>query len=127
MTRVRFRTIGRWPVLCLDLTSLSDPDEAIRVVESAKQPPGRHAPRSILSLADVTGSHFNAPVLRAIRSLLEHNRPYVHAGAVVGLSALQRAAYGTLMQVTGRRNLAAFATIADAEAWLATRTAERSE
>lgn len=123
MTRVSFRTIGQWPVLCLDFTSVSDPAEAIRIVESAKLPLGRHAPGSILSLTDVTGSRFNADVLRAIRALLEHNRPYVHAGAVVGLSALQRAAYGTLMQISGRRNLAAFATVPEAEAWLAARTA----
>ncbi len=79
-------------------------------------------PASILTLTDVTDSRFDRSVLKALQDLMTYDRPFVRAGAVVGLSGLQRVAYATLMRLTSRSNLAAFATREDAESWLSAQT-----
>jgi len=69
-------------------------------------------------LADVTGAVFTTAVVRAARELIEHNRPYVRAGAVVGLTPLQRAVYDIIVRRTRRGNLHPFDTLPEAVRWL---------
>ena len=47
-----------------------------------------------------------------------HNKPYVRAAAVVGLSGLQEIVYNVIIKLTGR-NIATFSDIAVAKDFLA--------
>ncbi len=128
MDRIQWLTIGGMPVMHLNLAGITDPEEALAVVEAAKQPEGKHRPHGMLSLTEVAGGRFDRRLIQAIRSLIEHNQPYVKAGAVVGLSGLQRVMYDSLLRLTGRRNLHAFSTVDEAKAWLEEQaTGERSK
>ncbi len=52
-----------------------------------------------------------------LREPLSANKPYVQAGAVVGLSGLQRVVYMAVTQLTGRR-LPTLRTQDEAKEWL---------
>jgi hypothetical protein len=116
--RVRWLVEGQIRILFVDVSHLRRAVDVIGVLEAAKQPSGLLAPVSIYSLADVTGAHFNPAVVRSARELIEHNRPYVCAGAVVGLSPLQRAVYDIIVRRTRRGNLHPFDTLPEAIGWL---------
>lgn len=116
--RVRWLTEDQVRILVVDVSHLRHASDVIAVLESAKQPPGVVKPVSIYSLADVTGAVFTTAVVRTARELIEHNRPYVRAGAVVGLSPLQRAVYDIIVRRTRRGNLHPFDTLPDAVRWL---------
>ncbi len=123
MPRASWDTFNGWPLLRLDFSHAKVPEEALQWVAEARAlvEAGNLRPSSILTLTDVTGSRFDRSVLKALQELMAYDRPFVRFGAVVGLSGLQRVAYTTLMRLTGR-DLAAFATRADAEAWLTEQT-----
>jgi hypothetical protein len=116
--RVRWLIEGDARILFADVSRLTDFHDVIAVLEGSKQPPGRLAPVSIFSLVDVTGTRFNPAVLRTAREVIEHNRPYVRAGAVVGLSPLQRAVYDIIVRRTRRGNLHPFDTLPEGLRWL---------
>jgi len=116
--RVRWLTEDQVRILVVDVSHLRHASDVLAVLESAKQPPGLVKPVSIYLLADVTGAVFTTAVVRAARELIEHNRPYVRAGAVVGLTPLQRAVYDIIVRRTRRGNLHPFDTLPEAVRWL---------
>jgi hypothetical protein len=116
--RVRWLTDDQVRILFVDVWHLRHASDVIAVLEGAKQPPGVLEPISICSLADVTGAIFTTAVVRTARELIEHNRPYVRAGAVVGLSPLQRAVYDIIVRRTRRGNLHPFDVLPEAVRWL---------
>ena len=59
--------------------------------------------------------------MQALKQLAKHDQPWVMAGAVVGMSPLQRVIYRVINAFSGRR-LAAFETVEEAKAWLVRQT-----
>jgi hypothetical protein len=64
-----------------------------------------------LTLTVVTGSHCDLKISDALKGLTEDNKPYVIAGAIVGLSGLMKIIYSAIVRITGR----SFATFNDIE------------
>ncbi len=118
MPRTRFIEHAGRKILLLDFSNITDPQLALDAIAEARATVARQQPdESLLTLTDVTGSRFDSGVLKAIRELAEHNRPYVRAGAVVGLDGLLKVVYNTLVLLTGR-DLRSFDDAASAKAYL---------
>lgn len=103
----------------LDFAGVGETDEALRRIEEARQFIAQQPLKSVLTLTHVAGSKFNPEIVRAITALAEANKPYVRAGAVVGLTGLMKVVYATVVRVTGR-NLKPFGDLERAKDWLAT-------
>jgi hypothetical protein len=73
---------------------------------------------SLLTITNVTEQHFDRETVDAFKKLALYNKPYVKAGAVVGISGLLKIAYSTIMKFSGR-NMPLFNTRDEAIAWLA--------
>lgn len=84
-----------------DFSGIRSPEEALHVIEEARQFMRTQQP-GVLLVTDVTGASFDKRVLDAIRELAAHHKPYVRASAIVGLSPLARIAYGAITRITGR-------------------------
>ena len=61
--------------------------------------------------------HFNTEIKNAFSDFINGNRLYVVAGAVIGLSGLQRILYNGLMKLTGR-DIRTFESKNEAIEWL---------
>ncbi|MGE5558366.1 MAG: hypothetical protein ACM3WV_07095 [Bacillota bacterium] len=86
-------------------------DEAKNIIKA--KPHG-----SVLTLVDVTGLVFNIEVVESFKDFTAHNKPYVKAGAVVGITGLQEIAYKAVMKFSGR-HLPIFHSLEQAKDWLA--------
>jgi hypothetical protein len=118
MPRTRFIEHAGRKILLLDFSHIPDTQTALDAIAEARAMVARQAPdESLLTLTHVTGAHFDSGVLKAIRELAEHNRPYVRAAAVVGLSGLMKVVFNTMVHLTGR-NLRAFESLEAAKAYL---------
>jgi len=56
----------------------------------------------------------------AMKEFVIHNKPYVVASAVVGVTGLKQIIYNAVMKFSGRK-LTAFDSLAEAKDWLAER------
>ena len=119
MARTSLVTVGGKPVVIFDFSNLTNIDEALKHIDEAiafmsNQPKG-----SLYSLTDVTNSKFDSRITEGLKRLATHNKPYVIAGAVVGIEGLKRVIFQAVLTFSGRKNLKAFNTRAEAEQWLA--------
>ena len=118
MERTRFIDHGGRQILFMDFSGVISNAEALRIIEEARQfvAAQPRTPR-LLTLVNVSGSHFDGNIVDALKALAKHNGPWVLAGAVVGMSGLQRVVYRIINSFSGRR-LAAFDEVEEAKAWL---------
>lgn len=104
-------------ILVLDYSGIRDPAEGLREIEKSRAMVARQPPGSLLVLTYVKDARYNTEVVQALKEMVVHNRPYVKASAVVGLSGIQRAVYQTLL-LFSKRVIRTFDDLEEAKDWL---------
>lgn len=117
MERTRFIEHRGSRILLLDYSGITDPAEALREIELSRKMVARQPPGSLLALTYVRDARYNTEIVQALKGLVEHNRPYVKASAVVGLAGIQRAVYQTLL-LFSKRVIRTFDDMEEAKDWL---------
>ncbi len=119
MERVKFIQHKGKAILYIDLASCST-IEVLAAIEEAKAAVKTQQRGSVLTLTDVTGTGFDSAVTVAMKELVQHNKPYVAAAAVVGVTGLKQIIFNSVMRFSGR-HLHAFESLEQAKDWLAAR------
>ncbi len=117
MERVQFIQHKQKVILLIDCAGCSAA-EVIPVIDEAKAAVRTRRPSSVLTLTDVSGAGFDSAVSAAMKDLVLHNKPYVLAAAIVGVTGLKQIIFNTVMRFSGS-HLHAFKTIDEAKDWLA--------
>jgi hypothetical protein len=116
--RIRFIEYNRRRILFMDFSDMEDPAEMLAEMDKARRLIAAEPPASLLTLTDVTGTDYNAEVIKAFQALAAHNKPFVKAAASVTRTPLQLVALRA-SAVMSRRKLEAFADLTEAKSWLA--------
>jgi hypothetical protein len=117
MERVQFIEHRGKKILHLNFADCK-PTEVLQVIEQAKSTIKAQPHKSVYTLTDVTNSAFNSAVSDAMKDFVLHNKPYVVASAVVGVTGLKQIIFNAVMKLSGRK-LTAFENIDAAKDWLA--------
>ena len=117
MNRIRFINHNGKQLLFLDFSSCKA-DEALKTINEAKKVIKDQPENSLLVLTDVTDGAFNTKVTDAMKEFAAHNRPYVKASAVVGITGLKKIIYDAVLMFS-KRNISTFDSIDSAKEWLA--------
>ncbi|HZR10364.1 MAG TPA: hypothetical protein VFA79_17385, partial [Myxococcales bacterium] len=104
-------------IVLLDFSGVAEAEAERHRAEEARKLISTQPLGQALVLTDVSGSTFDQRTIEDLRKLVEANRPYVKASALVGLSALTRVIFRALMTLTGRE-IKAFETRAQAIEYL---------
>jgi hypothetical protein len=116
--RTTFTTHEGVRICVLDFSNVNSEAEALLAIDEAKTIIGKEPEASVYTLTDVTGSRVTSAIRNALYELTKANKPYVVAGAVVGVASIQAVILRGIVQVT-RRRLVAKDTRAGAMEWLA--------
>ncbi len=119
MKRVQFIEHKGKKMLHLDFSECKVA-ELDATIEEAKQVISGQPSDSLLVLTDVTDTEMSRETSRLIKDFTAHNKPYVTASAVVGVSGLKKVIYDAVIRFSGR-HIATFATVEQAKEWLADR------
>lgn len=92
-------------------------NEFFKTIEEAKKLIREQPQNSVLTLTDVTAARYNSEVVQALKEFTKGNKPFVRAGAVIGIDGLKRIIYNSVMYFSGR-NLTAFDDTEKAKDWL---------
>jgi hypothetical protein len=110
-------------IVLLDFSNIKEPDKELHHSAAAKTLISSLPRGQALVLTDVTGSNFSQASVESLKDLVRHNKPYVKASALVGLSALSRVVFRALVALT-RRDIRVFETRKEAIAFLLSKRAE---
>ena len=116
MDRITFITHDNKEILLLDFSGLKATD-AIALIEPAKRVISSKPQNSILTLTDVTELRFNDDLSQKMKDFTTHNKPYVRAAAVVGITGLREVIFNAVIAFS-KRKISTFDTRDDAKKWL---------
>ena len=105
-------------ILQLDFSHCTEA-EAEQVAHAAKREVVKHAAGSLRTLTDITSSPFNDHIVSLLKDLAKHNKTYVAAGAVVGVTGMKRIILQAVEKFSGR-TFNVCDSIEQAQDWLAT-------
>lgn len=120
MERVKFIEHKGKRILHLDFSNLSGMSEVGSIISTAKPIISKEPPGSVLTLSDFSGSmQLKQQMSDPLKEFTKHNKPYVKAGAVLGVSGLMQVVFSAVLVVSGRSNLKLFSDPESAKNWLA--------
>jgi hypothetical protein len=117
MKRARFVDHGSKKILLFDFSDL-EKEEAQQVMNYGKQMISHMPNNSVLTLTNVTGLKYDDELKEDFKRFTEHNRPYVVAGAVVGVTGWKKLIYLAALKLSGRTNLQLCSDEVEARKWL---------
>ena len=116
-SRVNFIRHKGVEILHIDWSNASSA-EMLAAIDEAKRVIASRPHASIRTLTTVQDARMDRAVTDALKDYVAHNKPYVVAGAVVGLNDLKMIAFNFVNRVTGR-TLRAMDNVDAAKDWLA--------
>lgn len=116
--RVTFIKHGGRDILFLNFVGCSTND-VLNVISEAKQVIGAQPEGSLLTLTDVTNARFNEDVTDRMKEFTAHNKPFVKAGAIIGVSGIKKIIFEAVMMFSKRR-IHMFDDMNAAKDWLVT-------
>lgn len=117
LTRVSFIDYKGVPILHINWSNATS-EEMLAAIDDAKAIIAKQPLASVRTLTTVDGAQMNRNVTDVLKDYVAHNKPYVLAGAVVGLNDLKMIAFNFVNRVTGR-TLRAIDNVDAAKEWLA--------
>ena len=119
MRRVKFIHHHNRRILLYDFSKVDEIADAMQLIAYAREVIARMPQNSVYTLTDITDSHYNQEVTHALKELSKHNKPFVVAGAAVGVGALQKIVFRAILAFSGRTNIKLFDDRESALDWLA--------
>jgi len=114
--RISFITHQGKSIMVIDFSGL-EPKEFLLLLEVVQRTVARHAPGSLLTLADLTGAHVDRDVVTRMKEVLVRDRPFVKLSAWVGVDSLPKV-YFENMKSFSQRDFAPFKSREEAMDWL---------
>ena len=93
------------------------PGEIQVAMEQARALIGKRPHNSVLTLTHVENARIDKKVTELLKDYVAHNKPFVRAGAVVGLNDLKSIAFNFVNRATGR-SLRSMGSLEEAREWL---------
>ena len=117
MAGVHFIRHGNIEILHINFSNTSSKGEILEIMDETKGLIATRPLSSVLVLTDITGAFFDRDISQAMKQLAAHNKPYVRASAVVGVTPIRRIVYNAVMFFSGR-HFESCDDLESAKAWL---------
>jgi hypothetical protein len=114
--RLRFIKHKGHAIYLIDFSQCAE-KEILLLLEMVRADVARHAPGSVLTLADFTGAEVERNVATRLKEVLVLDRPYVKRSAWVGTESMPHIFYEHFKNFS-RRDFPTFATREEAMDWL---------
>jgi hypothetical protein len=116
--RVKFIKHGGRDILLLNFVECSAND-VLHTIDEAKSVIAAQPQGSLLTLTDVTNARFNEEVTNRMKEFTTHNKPFVKAAAIIGVSGIKKIIFEAVMMFS-KRKIHIFDTVNEAKDWLIT-------
>jgi hypothetical protein len=114
--RLRFIKHKGHAIFLIDFSHCST-KEMLLLLDQVRADVARHAPESVLTLADFSGAQIDKAVAPKMKEVLVLDRPYVRKSAWVGIESLPHVFYENF-KTFSQRDFPAFKTRDEAMDWL---------
>lgn len=118
LQRIQQSTLGKHPLLEIDLNLLRDNDSFREVSEAAKEAISALPHGSVCVLVNTDSFLFDSETKRIIVEWMAFNEPYIRRTAIIGMDGIKKIMLTGVLKLTGRDNVMILDTRKAALHWL---------
>jgi len=89
-----------------DLSDFRTNDEFQEFTNMAKERISQYAKHSLFTITNIKEVKFDSETKNIIADWMEHNKPYVKFGAVIGFDGIKKIMVNAILKLCGRKNMA---------------------
>jgi len=101
-----------------DLSGIGTNDAFIRLIEESKPIVETYAGRPLYTITNIEGVKFDTKTKKVVAEWMEHNKPYVKYGVIVGMDGIKKIMVDAIFALSGRKNMTSAPTKEQAIEWL---------
>jgi hypothetical protein len=101
-----------------DLSDFKTNDEFREFVEAAKKCVAQHGEHSMFTITNIKDVKFDSETKNIVAEWMEHNKPYVKFGAVIGFDGIKKIMVNAIFKLCGRKNMVFVSNREQAVEWL---------
>jgi hypothetical protein len=101
MGEVKFIEHKGIEILRIDL-SHCEMEEIVPILNTAKKLISGRPLKSVLTLTNVSDARYTPALIRTMKEFVVHNKPFVGAGAVVGVEGILKVVFEAVIKFSGR-------------------------
>jgi len=101
-----------------DLSRLKTNEEFAQIIEESKPVIIKYAAKSVYTITNIEGVRYDTKTKKIVAEWMEHNKPYVQYGAVIGMDGIKRIMVNAIFALSGRKNMGSATTKEEAITWL---------
>jgi hypothetical protein len=105
-------------IIYIDFSNIRKPEDIYSQMEIASNFIRKYPPKSLYTLTNLAGMHFNNDIFTRFTAYAKSNTPFVKGGAVIGMTGMMQIFYNGFTRMTGR-DIKAFSSEIEAKEYLA--------
>jgi hypothetical protein len=102
MAEVKFITYHGLQVLHINFPDGTSKEEVLANLENARKIIGGQPQNSVYTMTYLGTFSYDVDIAKRFEQFISHNKPYVKAGAVLGITGLKKALYNSFMLISKR-------------------------
>jgi len=116
--RIEEFTVEGKKFLYFDLSEFKENSEYMELIKLAEKRITKYAERSVLTITNIRDVKFDSETKKIVADWMEHNKPYVKHGVVIGFDGIKRMLVNAIFKMGGRKNMVFFPNREQAVEWL---------
>jgi hypothetical protein len=118
MERIKEFTREKRDFIYFDLSGFKSNDEFTQTIEKSKPLIKKYAEMSLYTITNIEGVRYDTTTKKIVAQWMEHNKPYVKYGVVIGMDSIKRMMVNAIFTLSGRKNMSSASTLEKAVEWL---------
>jgi len=116
--RIEEFTVEGKSFLYFDLSEFKENSEYMELIKLAEKCITKYAEHSVLTITNIRDVKFDSETKKIVADWMEHNKPYVIRGVVIGFDGIKRMLVNAIFKMGGRKNMVFFPNREQAVEWL---------
>jgi len=116
--RIEEFTVEGKNFLYFDLSEFKENSEYMELIKLAEKRMAKYAEHSVLTITNIRDVKFDSETKKIVAEWMEHNKPYVKHGVVIGFDGIKRMLVNAIFKMGGRKNMVFFPNREQAVEWL---------
>ena len=105
MARVEEFMEGGKNFVSIDLSGLSSDEDFLKVIAVAEPVIAKYPEQTVYTITNIANLRFDSHTKEIATRYMEHNKPYVKYGVIIGLDGIKKMMARAVMQLSGRTNM----------------------
>lgn len=105
MERIEEFSVNGEPFVYIDFSGFKTIQDYVNLIEAVKPVIAKYPENSLNTISNIENIRLDTDVKNIFTRYLEHNKPYIQFGIIIGVDGIKKTMANTVIRLSGRKNI----------------------